>query len=67
MRLNCGPTWSEKVAAKEAWHKWFAWHPVRVGGRDCRWLEFVERKGTLFAWPGDSRWVWKYRPLGEEE
>ena len=27
------------------WHRWFAWHPVRVGHKDCRWLEYVERKG----------------------
>lgn len=29
------------------WHSWFAWHPVRVGPDDCRWLEVVWRKGTL--------------------
>lgn len=45
MKWNCGPTWREKMAATEQWHRWFAWHPVRIGSRDCRWLEYVERKG----------------------
>lgn len=26
------------------WHRWFAWYPVRVGHRDGRWFEWVERK-----------------------
>jgi hypothetical protein len=58
MRFNCGPTEDEKQAlriAKKAkqirdsikdvgvWKPWFAWYPVRVASRDCRWLEWVER------------------------
>lgn len=33
------------------WHRWFAWRPVRVGPRDCRWLEYVERKLTYPEFP----------------
>lgn len=39
-----------KAAAKKYkltfWHKWFAWYPVRIGERDHRWLETVERRTT---------------------
>lgn len=47
MKFNCGLSWSEKIKYWESWHSWFAWRPVRIGSRDCRWLETVER-----------RWVW---------
>lgn len=33
--------WQRKY---ENWHCWFAWHPVRIDGNDCRWLEYVDRK-----------------------
>lgn len=46
MKFDCGPTSEEKDAARSEWHVWFAWFPVRVGPRDCRWLEYVSRKGT---------------------
>jgi hypothetical protein len=44
MRFNCGPTAHEKRIARRQWHRWFAWFPVRVGSRDCRWLETIERR-----------------------
>lgn len=59
MKFNCGLTRKEKEqvlldeAEKEAdqWLPWFAWHPVRIGKKDCRWLETVERKRTYpFTW-----------------
>lgn len=43
MRFRCGPTWEEKRAAREKWHEWFAWYPVRVRGGECAWLETVMR------------------------
>lgn len=58
MKWNCGPTYAEIVARVEAWHGWYAWHPVRVGSRDCRWLEQVERKGWMDR---DGGWNWEYR------
>jgi hypothetical protein len=63
MKFNCGPTPQEKHEAKQDWHPWFAWCPVRVGSGDCRWLETVERKGTCnFDCYGD--WFdWEYRPI----
>lgn len=51
MKFNCCLTDQEKIAALEpilcTWHEWFAWYPVRVGRKDCRWLEVVERKGDF--------------------
>ena len=44
MKFNCGPSLTERLEAREQWHRWFAWRPVRVGPRDCRWLEMVERR-----------------------
>lgn len=58
MKLNCGPTWEERVAAMGKWHPWFAWHPVRIGSHDCRWLETIERRGDL----GYGGWSFQYRP-----
>lgn len=68
MKLNCGPTWEEIYAdilagrdPRQKWHSWFAWRPVRVGPRDCRWLETVLRKGQYCEGFGGSSWTWFYR------
>ena len=65
MKFNCGPSWEErkaaKIAYKEEWHPWFAWFPVRVGDRDCRWLETVERKGRFFCGYEGTYWIYEYR------
>ena len=63
MKWNCGPSWEEKHEATKQWHRWFAWRPVRVGPRDCRWLEYVDRKGK---WsdsfhPMLAGWLYQYR------
>ena len=62
MKFNCGPTYVEKMKAQEQWHRWYAWRPVRVDSRDCRWLEYVERKITNKMW-GELR---EYRALKEK-
>jgi hypothetical protein len=47
---------------RTAWHRWFAWHPVKLGPSDCRWLEAIERKGELcHGGMGDRWWRWEYR------
>lgn len=58
MKFNCGPDWLEKHEAKKDWHLHFAWLPVRVGPRDCRWLEWLMRKGKHHS---ARRWTWEYR------
>lgn len=44
MRINCGPTRSERRKAQLEWHRYFAWKPTRVARGDCRWLEVIERR-----------------------
>ena len=34
-----------RIARERAWHRWYAWHPIRVG-EQLVWLEIVERKIT---------------------
>lgn len=63
MKLDCGPSIEVQERAKQCWHVWFAWTPTRVGENDCRWLERIERKGTLTTnWAGYD-WKWEYRAL----
>lgn len=54
MKWDCGKTDLEK------WHKWFAWHRVHIDDHDCRWLEYVARRGDL-AYTGG--YFWNYAPL----
>lgn len=57
MKFDCGRRHSRLTN----WHSWFAWYPTRISGDDCRWLETVERKGTLEMYGYDPVWVWEYR------
>lgn len=61
MKFNCGETLAEKKQRLGQWHRWFAWRPVRVGEKECRWLEYVERKGRYYASIRDGTWFWDYR------
>lgn len=61
MKWDCGETLDEKEVRFGAWHKWFAWHPIKVADHDCRWLVWIERQGKReYTWD-DWWWVWKYR------
>lgn len=62
MKFDCGETWQEQQDRLMKWHTWFAWHPVRIGSHDCRWLENIERIGTPPKW-FDDPWTWEYRSL----
>ena len=64
MRFDCGPTYAERITAKECWHRFYAIFPRRVGSHDCRYMEWVERKGEYHSYPGDCYFTWEYRPLG---
>jgi hypothetical protein len=59
MKFNCGPTKEERKEERKArlsdWHRFFCIWPRRVGYRDCRWLEWIERKR------GEYPWIWEYR------
>ena len=47
MRFRCGLTREQRYQERRKWHKWFAWHPVRIGNERV-WLETVERQGEHF-------------------
>lgn len=62
LKFDCGPTHAEKVRRLQGWHDWFAWYPVRIGPRECRWLEVVERVGFVYdKIHGGQAWEWTYR------
>jgi hypothetical protein len=65
MRFNCPKpeTWAEKTARLKAWHRKFAWLPVRVGDDDCRWLEFVLRRGVRVSRYDGGYWDWQYQEI----
>ena len=78
MKFDCGITYDEKCKIKshwrEHWHEWFAIVPRRVGPRECRWLEYVERKGKpYFGYvcgfpPGVKvkKWRYEFRRLSDD-
>jgi len=73
MKFDCGPSraeryevWLQRKAAKEKWHRWFAWRPVTVKSYDCRWLEYVERSGTFFYGRQSNWWEWEHRKLRDD-
>ena len=59
MKLDCGESWPVKKERLKNWHRWYAWFPIQVGNHDCRWLEWIERKGDHACYGGD--WFWEYR------
>jgi len=63
MKFNYGESWEYEKLRLENWHEWFAWRPVRVGNRDCRWLEKVQRKGKYIYYGIDSCWLWEYKEI----
>jgi hypothetical protein len=83
MRFNCGEAkhvrdairFEKKLARRDRlseWHPFFALIPRRVGSRDCRWLEWIERKGTYNPEDGfystrNPWWSWGYRAKQKEQ
>ena len=75
MRIDCGPTQAEKLAASRKWHPVFLWWPKRFGSHDCRWLETVERcwkvhttdivVATKYLIAGIPNGFWEYRARGD--
>lgn len=63
MKIDCGPTYEERIDRLKNWHCWYAWKPVRLGSHDCRWFERIERKGEYHDCMFDGYWTWEYREL----
>lgn len=66
MKFDCGKSYVKWTEARKQWHQWFAWFPVMVAERDCRWLEYVERKGSVFYGEADTWWNFEYRAIHNE-
>ena len=58
-----------RMDAARAWHRHFAWLPVRVSPQEERWLETVERRLTPYwsrhdaTWWTEDIWQYEYRAL----
>lgn len=62
MKFDCGLTKQERQERLETWHRWFAWCPIRMGSHDCRWLEYVWRKGKFYPYTIiGPYWEWIYK------
>lgn len=63
----------EKVHRLSNWHRFFCLLPRRMTDangyqtRECRWLEYVERKGDLVYsdYTFQNWWTWEYRPIAK--
>lgn len=66
MKFDCGLSWEDWSTRRKSWHRWFAWRPVRLASHDCRWLEYVLRKGTFCIGYGEAWWEWEYRRDDEQ-
>ena len=63
MRFDYGPTREEVRRELSLWHRWFAWHPVRISSsHEGVWLEWVERK-MWEDYPGQHT---EYRNIQED-
>ena len=54
-------TFFERRDARERWHQWFAWYPVRIG-RHMVWLDLIRRKGKWYC-SDDGGWNWEYQTI----
>jgi hypothetical protein len=50
--------WQSRPSNKREWHRWFAWHPIKID-HQWVWLETVHRKWMMN--PGDYCPTWHYR------
>jgi hypothetical protein len=60
--------WRSKKEKYEAWHDWFAWHPVKVvdDWPHYAWLETVSRRGLFICamvapLMYKDIWIWEYK------
>jgi hypothetical protein len=67
MKFDCGETWPEAKARKEKWHRFFCLFPRKIADHDCRWLEYVERRGVWCESWADASWDWRYRAIEKNE
>lgn len=60
MKFNCGldakerlekkiDEWLKEIKLLGEWHDHFALWPTRVGHKDCRWMETIQRKKVFLG------------------
>lgn len=49
------------------WHKWFAWHPVKVSERTTIFLATVYRKADSASWDGYGDIMWRYSETSQDD
>lgn len=54
---------AEIARRKTTWRRWFAWHLVRVGFEDYRWLEVIWRRGKCKL--NSGKWIYEYAVIIE--
>lgn len=62
-------SYSQKLDDREQWHRWFAWHPVRLDDHTIVWLVMLERRMPWIPrvpkYPGPMIPIsWEYRLPG---
>lgn len=59
MLLAPAPDPVQRIIARASWHSWFAWRPVRAGGRIV-WLRWLRRRltrpGAFLFWHQGARY-----------
>jgi hypothetical protein len=60
MKFSCESP-QEARERLEQWHRFFAVWPRQVGPRDCRALEWIERRAIYWDCSVGSMIEWKYR------
>lgn len=62
MRWGRKETDAERRARLSAFHRWFAWYPVRLEDTgQWAWLEDVTRWARPASFDGDGGMIWSYR------
>ncbi len=57
--------WCARIRKQRNWCRWFAWYPVKVDDGICCWLEYVEKKNTLFNYGCYESYAPEYRLIKE--
>lgn len=61
MIFTLGETFGEWYDRKHKWHKWFAWHPVCLGGTKFAWLTTLNRRYIWKHFYSEDEQYWEYK------
>lgn len=65
MRWGGKETDAERRSRLSTFHRWFAWHPVRLDDTgQWAWMESVVRWALPASFDGDGGMIWAYRSRG---